>query len=172
MQLPHANLAGLWSRLLFVAQAHPCPHHTSHSTIHCLHPAKLYCTFPKLTGYPYSFDDVADGGLPAYMGLKIQGLRVTRSDTYPACDGRSGYRHGMISPPNVAYSLQVGATDDLTNLVRIEAPTKDQKISVYKFWATAAWQVSTWTGLARRVVLRCCSVSSSSSSTVAAERRQ
>jgi hypothetical protein len=41
----------------------------------------------------------------------------------------------------VAYSLEVGAAGDLTNLVRITAPQPDKKFSVLGFAATAAWQV-------------------------------
>lgn len=91
----------------------------------------------------YGFDDVTvDGSLPGnFLGLKWSGLRVTNSQRFTACDGYSGFRHGVVSGPNVAYSLEVGAAGDLTNLVRITAPQPDKKFSVLGFAATAAWQV-------------------------------
>lgn len=96
-----------------------------------------------LAGGVYNFDDVtADGSLPnRFLGLSWQGLRVTNSQRFSACDGNNGFRYGVISGPNVAYSMEVGASGDMTNLVRITAPTPSSRISVLGFTATAAWQV-------------------------------
>lgn len=96
-----------------------------------------------LAGGVYNFDDVTtDGSLPnRFLGLSWQGLRVTNSQRFSACDGNSGFRYGVISGPNVAYSMEVGASGDMTNLVRITAPTPSSRISVLGFTATAAWQV-------------------------------
>jgi hypothetical protein len=66
---------------------------------------------------------------------------VTNSQRFTACEGHNGFRYGVISGPNVAYSLEIGARGDLTNLVRISGPTPQSKISVLGFTATAAWQV-------------------------------
>jgi hypothetical protein len=97
-----------------------------------------------LAGGVYNFDDVTtDGSLPnRFLGLSWQGLRVTNSQRFSACDGNSGFRYGVVSGPNVAYSMEVGASGDMTNLVRITAPTPSSRISVLGFTATAAWQVS------------------------------
>lgn len=94
-------------------------------------------------GGVYNFDDITqDGSLPTrFLGLIWSGLRVTNSQRFTACEGVSGFRYGIVSAPNVAYSLEVGASGDLTNLVRITAPSTALKISVLGFTATAAWQV-------------------------------
>lgn len=105
----------------------------------------MHCTHAAATaaGGIYGFDDVTvDGSLPGnFLGLRWSGLRVTNSQRFTACDGYNGFRHGVVSGPNVAYSLEVGAAGDLTNLVRITAPQPDKKFSVLGFAATAAWQV-------------------------------
>lgn len=100
-------------------------------------------------GGTYNFDDVSiDGGLPGrFLGLNWSGLRVTRAATYTACDGVNGFKYGVLSAPNVAFSLEVGAAKgDLMNYVSVGAATPQQKISVLGFSATAAWQVSRWEG--------------------------
>lgn len=105
-----------------------------------------------LAGGVYNFDDVTtDGSLPnRFLGLSWQGLRVTNSQRFSACDGNSGFRYGVVSGPNVAYSMEVGASGDMTNLVRITAPTPSSRISVLGFTATAAWQVRGCSWLGRR----------------------
>jgi hypothetical protein len=60
----------------------------------------------------YGFEDAADGGaVPSrYLGLVWTGMRVANAQQYAACGGNSGFKYGMKTPPNVAYTLEAGAT--------------------------------------------------------------
>lgn len=92
----------------------------------------------------YYFDDrdIVDGGRPGnFLGLIWSGLRVANSYNFAACNGYNGFKNGLVSGSNVAYTLEVGQGSDLSNLARITAPTPQSKISILGFNATAAWQV-------------------------------
>jgi hypothetical protein len=71
-----------------------------------------------------------------------RGLRVTNSQRYTACNGRNGFKYGVLSGPNVAYSLEIGAAQKNTNYISITVPNTQAKMSVLSFYATAAWEVS------------------------------